>query len=299
MRTSHEGSGSFLSRLLIVPAVVGLVSASVIVGYAGGDLWPGSAHGRGGHRIQAAWFSPQNSGATTDDSASAQAADPLENYKTALGLLKKEYYGPPIDPKKTQQLTYEAIRGMLDSLKDQFTSFLDPEDWSQMQATTRGDFEGIGALLQQDGAMVKVVKPIETSPAEHVGIKANDIIVRVDGKSVIGKNLNDVVGMIKGKSGTTVRLGIVRNKKPLEFTIRRALVEPPVVKYAMEDPQAKIGRIQLSDFNEKSIAQMEKAFTDLDHQGMRALIFDLRGNPGGLLNVAIDVASVFILPEYE
>jgi carboxyl-terminal processing protease len=291
MRTSKAS----LSRLLLLPAIVGLVTASVIVGYAGSDLWGAGTRGHG-HRVQTAWFFPQSGGSDSDSGDSAQADDPLDNYKTALSLLKKEYYGPPIDAPKTQQLTYEAIRGMLDSLKDQFTSFLDPEDWSQMQATTRGDFEGIGALLQQDETtkMIKVVRPIETSPAEKVGIKADDEIVRVDGKSVIGKNLNDVVGMIKGKSGTVVHLTIVRGKKTVEFTIRRALVEPPIVKYWMEDTQAKIGHIVLTDFNEKSIEQMDKAFSDLERQGMRALIFDLRGNPGGLLNVAIDVASVFI-----
>src|SRR5581483_3479197 len=299
MRRTQEGFRSVWSRLLIVPAVLGLIFASMLVGYAGSDLWSDGIgeHRRGAHSLQMAWFNADEGDKSAGDSQAAQNSDPLENYKTALNLLKKEYYGAPITAKKTQQLTYEAVRGMLDSLKDQFTSFLDPDDWSQMQATTRGDFEGIGALLQQDDPSVKVVKPIETSPAEKVGIKADDIITAVDGKPILGKNLNEVVGLIKGKSGTSVRLGILRGKTPMEFVIKRALVEPPVVKYWLEDKESKIGHILLTDFNEKSIEQMEKAFADLERQGMRALVFDLRYNPGGLLNVAIDVASVFIPPD--
>src|SRR5690349_10200504 len=138
MRRTQKGFGSFWSRSLIFPAVLGLIFASMLVGYAGSDLWSDGAgeRGRGTRHLQMAWFTPQdNSDKSTSDSLAAQNSDPLENYKTALDLLKKDYYGSSIDTKKTQQLTYEAIRGMLDSLKDQFTSFLDPEDWSQMQAT--------------------------------------------------------------------------------------------------------------------------------------------------------------------
>ncbi|HZO90173.1 MAG TPA: S41 family peptidase [Chthonomonadaceae bacterium] len=301
MRLSSRGFRSLLSRLLVVPAVVGLVLASVLVGYAGDEIWGHHSleRARMARRVLTAWLAPQEGDEKGSD-YTGQNSDPLEDYKTALNLLKKDYYGPPVDAKKTRQLTYEAIQGMLDTLKDQFTSFLNPDDWSQMQATTRGDFEGIGALLQQEppnNGAIKVVRPIETGPAEKAGLKADDVIVRVNGKPILGKDLNEVVNLIKGKSGTYVRLGVMRGKTPLDFTIRRALVEPPVVKYWMEDKENKIGHIVLTDFNEKSIEQMERAFASLESQGMRALVFDLRYNPGGLLTVAIDVASLFIPPD--
>ena len=111
--------------------------------------------------------------------------------------------------------------------------------------------------------------------------------------------VNDVVHKIKGQEGTKVRLGILRGKAILEFTLKRALIEPPVVQHWMEDRDNKIGHILLSEFNEKSIAQIQKAYRDLNEQGVRALVFDLRYNPGGLLETAEDVASLFIPKDHE
>jgi carboxyl-terminal processing protease len=307
MKSLHTKRSS-LSQLLVAPAVLTLVSASLFSGYAYGRQV--EKRKQRADDAQLVRFDPQGSthrgnpdrdqdspGVILND-ANAQAAgsdtDPVESYKTAIELLKKNYYGAPIDDKKTQQLTYEAIRGLLFSLRDQFTSFLDPDEWSQMQATTHGDFEGIGAMLAEEKPDIKVVEPIETGPAEKMGIKTDDIIVRVNDVSVIGKDLNDVVRMIKGAAGTRVKLTVLRGKETKTFQITRARVEPPVVKYWMEDPKAKIGHILLKEFNEKSMDQMNHAFEDLQRQGMKALVFDLRYNPGGLLDVAIDVASVFI-----
>src|SRR5439155_18878126 len=104
---------------------------------------------------------------------------PYLAYKEALRVLKDQYYGEPIDAKKSKELTYEAIRGMLYSLNDPFTSFLDPEEWTQMQQTTRGDFEGIGAVLEQIGEDVRVVRPIPDTPAYKAGVKAGDVVMRV------------------------------------------------------------------------------------------------------------------------
>ncbi len=296
-----------------MPTALGLLSASVAFGFASRDdqakaagASPSGAVGalQSNAPLTLAQATPQDDApgknlesGETQDSGTDSANDPLANYKTTLALLKKNYYGAPIDAKKTQQLTYESIRGMLGSLKDQFTSFLDPDEWGQMQIMTRGDFEGIGALLQPEGAQVKVARPIENSPAEKAGIKSDDVIVTVDAKPIKGKNLNDVVRLIKGKGGTKVTLGILRGKKELTFRITRARVEPPIVQHWMEDTQDGIGHIVLSEFNEKSIEQTEAAYEDLERKGMKALVFDLRFNPGGLLEVAIDVASLFIPPD--
>ena len=296
MRNSHQPQRGSWLRWLIAPTIVGLISASLLAGYAGKSLWSGvTHHSRLVFPLQLAGFGPQDSGARSSDDTSAGADDPLENYKTALALLKKDYYGTPIDAKKTQTLTYEAIRGMLDTLKDQFTSSSTRMSGRRCRRRTRR-LRGNRAILQQDPNTnaIKIVKPIEGSPAEKLGIKSDDEITRVDGKSVIGKDINDVVRVIKGPRGTMVKITVLRGKQTLEFNIKRALVEPPVVKYWMEDTQNKIGHIVLKEFNEKSIEQLDRAFNDLNKQGMRALVFDLRYNPGGLLTVAIEVASIFI-----
>jgi len=221
--------------------------------------------------------------------------DPVASYKHALSLLEANYYSAPVDNKKARLLTYEAIRGMLTSLRDQFTTFLDPAEWSQMQALTKGDFEGIGAYLDQKSrGFVRVVRPIPTSSAEKAGLQSGDQIIAVNGHSVKGKEMGDVIDLIKGPLGTRIKLGILRGNDTLSVTVTRTRVEPPVVQHWMEDNQYRIGHIVLSEFNERSMEQLTSAFHDLERQKMKALVFDMRSNPGGLLDTAVSVASVFV-----
>ncbi len=292
-------SKTMLLRAAILPVGAVMVTAPILVGYA--SLRHSMRLDRAVEQ-QVVRFDPKSSTHRLSNTANddkngkndGNAADPVEDYRTALELLQKNYYGANIDKKKQHQLTYEAIRGMVGSLKDQFSSFLDPDDWAQMQATTEGDFEGIGTILAQDGAAVRIVEVVEGSPAEKLGVHADDVVIRVDGINMTGQDMNEVVRHIKGKRGTKMRLTVARGKQTLDFTLARSLVEPIVVKYWMEDNQAKVGRILLKEFNKKSVDQMNKAFDALQAQGMRALILDLRYNPGGLLDSAIDIASVFI-----
>ena len=279
-------SGRKLGQMLIAPAVVALISLSLLFGYANGRMRAGE---------------PLDLFAQGQNEYGKLQANPQDNPKTlysqAVTLLKQRYYGPPITEAKLRQLTYDSIRGMLLSLRDPFTSFLDPDEWSQFQATTtRGDFFGIGIILAvtQNQLYPSINEVIENGPAEKVGLMAKDNIVAVDGISVAGKSSDDVVKMIKGPEGTKVRITVVRGKQKLNFTIVRARVIPPIVRYWMEDSKYKIGHIQLEEFNEQSMAQLNHAFAALQSQGMRALVFDLRYNPGGLLDVAVQVASVFI-----
>lgn len=276
----------------IVPLVAALGFGSVLLGYASGNVLRVVPSAR--TVIAQDDDTGVKTPTTNSDENLPSKADPVEDYKTALALIQKSYYGKTVDAKEKRKLTYEAIRGMLFSLKDPFTGFLDPDEWTQMQSTTRGNFEGIGAQLQQEGAEVKVVEPFENSPAENAGLKPDDIIVRVESQPTLGKNINEVVKLIKGKAGTQVHITVLRNKQEKTFTITRARVEAPVVKHYMQDTDAKIGYIRLTEFNEKSVEQLTLAFNDLKKQGMKGLVFDLRGNPGGLLDTAIHVASMFI-----
>jgi carboxyl-terminal processing protease len=231
-----------------------------------------------------------------------------EAFKEAIEILRREYlYGEKVDgSKQFRELTYSAIRGMLYALNDPFTSFLDPEAWAQMQQATRGDFEGIGAVLEPFGQDVRVLRPIPGTPAFKAGLKPRDIIMSVaqvasNGKigkaiSTLGMDINEVVKLIKGPSGTKVAISVLRKgvSKPITFVITRAHIEPPIVQSWMEDKEHKIGRILLNEFNEKSGRQFDKALSELEKQGLRALIFDLRYNPGGLLNVAVEIGSRFV-----
>jgi len=232
---------------------------------------------------------------------------PVEAFQEALGVLKKDYALAPVDTKKARTLTYAAIAGMLSSLNDPFTSFLEPDEWLALQQTTEGSFEGIGAVLEPYGRDVRVVRPLPGSPAFKAGLKAGDVILSVGshdpttGKLIktpptLGKGINEVVKLIKGPRGTRVTVTVLRKgaPKPITFLLVRQHIEPPVVSYWMEDQERKIGHIVLNEFNERADAQFEKAWTDLKRQGLRALVFDLRYNPGGLFEVAIQIGSRFI-----
>lgn len=240
--------------------------------------------------------------------ADAQAtAGPVALTSEILTVLKRDYSRATIDDKKTRELTYAAIQGMLATLNDPFTGFLDPDDWLQMQQTTQGSFEGIGAVLEPYGRDVRVVRPIPGSPAFLVGLKAGDIILSVGthdhdtGKLIkttptLGKGINDVVKLIKGPRGTKVTVTVLRQNasKPLSFVIVRKHIEPPVINAWMEDTDRKIARIVLNEFNERADDQLWKAWTDLKKQGARALVLDLRYNPGGLLEMAVRIGSRFV-----
>lgn len=222
------------------------------------------------------------------------ALPPVDAYWSVYNYVDANYYGAE-KPKPTD-LTYAAIRGMLASLGDRYTRFLDPDEHKEMQQENRGDFEGIGAELDVKEGRVYVKKPIKNSPAIRTGIKAGDIILKVDDHLIQGLDIIEVVKKIRGPRGTKVKLTIKRDEspEPIDIEIVRDTVPITIVESRMEDDASKIGYIALRQFNEKSDQQFDEALRELQGQGMRGLVFDLRGNPGGLLDVAVYIGSKFI-----
>jgi carboxyl-terminal processing protease len=225
--------------------------------------------------------------------------DPPDTYQAVLNTVRAQYYpGTTTDRDKlgVTKLTYAAIDGMLASLKDPYTVFYTPKEYKDMLQEQSGNpFVGIGARLDlTKDKRVIVIEPIDGSPAARAGVQAGDIITAVDGKAVFGKKLDDVIDHIRGEEGTFVRLTVERKGKPVQFSLKRAMVNSPVVDSWMEDDASKIGYIRLLMFNEQADQQFDRALAKLEKQGMRALVFDLRDNPGGLLNIAQDIASRFI-----
>ena len=285
---------------LKLAAVIGL-----LLGIAGPNLNPEAQHRFAEESRRSAWDSGiETVHASPNDEVSV---GPLEAYQEALAVLRREYAGTVINDKQITKLTYAAIQGALSALNDPFTGFLDPDDWLSMQQTTQGSFEGIGAVLEPFGRDVRVVRPIPGSPAFKAGLKPGDIIFSVGthdpdtGKLIkttptLGTDINTVVKLIKGPRGTKVTVTVLRNgvSNPIRFVIVRQNIEPPVVSYWMEDQDRKIGRIVLNEFNERADSQFERAWNDLKRQGLKALIFDLRFNPGGLFDVAVRIGSRFI-----
>jgi carboxyl-terminal processing protease len=219
---------------------------------------------------------------------------PYEMYADVLETLRTNYYGKPVD---TTKITYSAISGMMGACHDKYTFFLTPTDYKSMMDENEGDFVGIGAVLGTNPQnQVYVVKVLPASPAMKAKVQMGDVIIKVNGKSTRNMLDTDVVGLIHGQENTRVVLTMLRKgvSHPIAIPIIREVVESPVVQYAMVDPINKIGYISMASFNEESDVQLGKAMTALQAQGMRGIIFDLRENPGGLLDVAREVASRFL-----
>ena len=184
------------SKLYVFPAVFGLVSVPMLIGFAGTD----ALTGRWDRVERSATRLVENGPANGAGDESAYAL-----YQQALKVIKDEYYPDPITPVRSRDLTYAAIRGMLFTLNDPFTSFLDQDEWNSMQQTTRGDFDGVGAELEEISGAVIVKRPIPLTPAYYAGIKPRDLILAVGeyrGSNLVreysakGKGINDVVRLI-------------------------------------------------------------------------------------------------------
>jgi carboxyl-terminal processing protease len=190
-----------------------------------------------------------------------------------------------------------AVQGMLDSLGDQgHTRFLSAEDAERWAESISASFEGIGAYIDVREGQTVIVAPIEGSPAEAAGIKAGDIILAVDGEDTAGWTVEELAANVRGPEGTTVVLTILHRGEtaPVDIEVRRDRVEVPSVSWAMLPDD--VAFVRLNSFADRSAAEMEEALREAQAAGAQALILDLRDNPGGLVNQALDIAGQF-LPE--
>ncbi|MBS5949737.1 MAG: S41 family peptidase [Clostridium sp.] len=185
-----------------------------------------------------------------------------------------------------------AIKGMTDSLNDPYTLFMNEKEYSSFVEQISGHFVGIGIQVGIKDEKVTVIAPIEGSPAERVGLKSGDVILKVNGEEMAEPKLENTVSKIKGEAGTSVDLTISRGEEVLDVTIPREEIKTTIVKgEILED---NVGYIRLSSFDEDSAKQVKEKILQLKGEGMKGLILDLRGNPGGSLSEAIGIASEFV-----
>ena len=194
--------------------------------------------------------------------------------------------------------SYEAIRGMLASLNDPYTRFLDPKEFKEMRIDTSGELMGVGIQLSLDKATKElvVVSPIEGTPASRAGVLSKDVIVSIDGDSTKGMSTEDAVKLIRGPEGSDVILGLRRGDQVLDVPLTRARIEINAVTYRLNktQDQRKIGYIRLKQFNANAAKEMRQAAKSLEEQGAEGYVLDLRGNPGGLLEASIDIARQWL-----
>ena len=189
-----------------------------------------------------------------------------------------------------------AINGLLQSL-DPYSAYMSPKSFKGMQTDTRGQFGGLGIEIGMESGVVKVISPIDDTPAANAGIKAGDYIVRIDGEQVQGKSLTEAVELMRGSIGSEIKLTVRRKneKKALEFNIKRAIIEVQSVKAEIIGAKKEIGYLRLKSFNQNSDKQLFKSINDFEKNNkLIGYILDLRNNPGGLLTQAISITDFFL-----
>lgn len=198
----------------------------------------------------------------------------------------------------TPKDAHEAIRGMLATLNDPYTRFMDPREFREMQIDTSGELTGVGIQLSldKDTKELVVVAPIEGSPAFRAGVQPRDVITAIDGKSTQGMSTEDAVRLIRGKEGTEVVLSIRRNREPLEVSLTRARIELNAVDHQINTTAdgVRIGYIRLKQFNANATKDMRRALRELEEAGVDGYVLDLRSNPGGLLMASVEIARQWL-----
>lgn len=198
----------------------------------------------------------------------------------------------------TPKDAYEGIRGMLSTLDDPYTRFLDPREFKEMQIDTSGELSGVGIQLSVDKETKElvVIAPIEGSPASRAGVQPKDVIVSIDGKSTKGMSTEDAVKLIRGKAGTTVKLVLRRKGQNLDTPLTRELIEIHAVSHQVNTAPdgTRIGYIRLKQFSATATKDMRAALKDLEAQGVQGYVLDLRSNPGGLLVASVEIARQWI-----
>jgi carboxyl-terminal processing protease len=209
-----------------------------------------------------------------------------------LERVKHEYVNPVDD----HQLLQAAIRGMVSSL-DPYSAYLDGDEYDEVKISSSGQYSGVGIEVSMEDEQVVVVSPFEGSPAAAAGIRPGDVIATIDGIPVNTTTLADTIGRMRGKEGTSVKIGIVRegSAEPLQFTLKRSRVELRSVKAELLEPG--MGYVRISQFSETTGDDLEAALKDLRKRNgaaLKGLVLDLRNNPGGVLEAAVAVSDAFL-----
>lgn len=245
--------------------------------------------GLGSRYALAADTSP--SGVSSDQQSTLPLKE-LQTFSEIFQRIKQDYVKPVSD----SELLNNAIQGMLTGL-DPHSAYLDANAFKQLQIDTTGEFGGLGIVVGAKDGFIQVISPIDGTPAEHAGIKPGDIITRINNESVLGLGLDQAVKLMRGKPGTVIKLEVVRegSSKPLHFTLKREIIRVDSVKGHMLEPG--YGYIRINSFQANTPASLNKAIARLDKANkgpIKGLVLDLRNNPGGVLNAAVEVSNAFL-----
>ena len=215
----------------------------------------------------------------------------LDFFHQVYQLIRDEYVEQP----DSKNLFYGAIRGMIASLNDPFSRFLDEQDFGQLKEETSGEFIGVGIEISAKNGDIVVVSPIEGTPAMKAGIQPGDIIYKIDNKPIKDKNINDIISLIRGKPHTKVMLTIIREgiDDPIDIELERLPIKLQSVNYAVID-NTDIGYLRIKVFSEDTSSEVKKALHYFQKNNIQKCIVDMRWNPGGLLDQAVAISDMFL-----
>ncbi len=218
--------------------------------------------------------------------------DELRTFTEIFAKIKSDY----VEPVDDKVLLENAVRGMLEGL-DPHSTYLDGKSYSDLREGTSGEFGGLGIEVGMENGFVKVISPIDDTPAQKAGIKAGDLIIKLDDRSVKGMSLNDAVDIMRGKPGDPITLTIIREneEKPLVITIVRDIIKIRSVRFETLEPG--FGYLRISSFQSHTVESLRQAIDQLkkdNNEKLKGVILDLRNNPGGILNAAVGVSDMFL-----
>ena len=224
--------------------------------------------------------------------ATGLPVEELRTFSDVFGRIKNDY----VEEVPDKDMLENAIRGMLSGL-DPHSSYLDQEQFKELQVGTTGEFGGLGIEVGMEDGFVKVISPIDDTPAQRAGIEAGDLIIRLDDMPVKGLTLSEAVKIMRGKPGSVLRLTVVREgvDQPLKIDIKRAIIKVKSVKHRMLEEG--FGYVRISQFQSKTAESMVKAVEKLKKEAggsLKGMVLDLRNNPGGVLNGAVAVSDAFL-----
>ncbi len=298
------GTTAVKTGLVVVLAIV-MVAVSFAVGYQVGD----QANASTAITERVITATPAPSGETPspipetsedlpDEPTSEPDVDPLSDeaslqvLREVWDIIDEQFYGEMPSP---EERTYGAIRGLLSTLDDDYTSFIEPGIAAIEREDATGSFEGIGAVVRiNEEEELEIVRPFKGQPAEQAGLQPGDIVLQVDGQDVAGYGIYEAVTLIRGPKGTTVVLTVRREgvDEPFDVSIERARIDIPIVE--SEIKEGNIGYVSLFDFSANAASQLSEAVEKLREDGATSLILDLRNNPGGFLDQSVQVADLFL-----
>lgn len=279
---------------LTAALVVLLVAAAFIVGYEAGTENGDQQNASASSQSTATPAPTLEPGSTQEPTQEPEPTDEeaLQVLREVWDYIDTEFYGELPSP---EERVYGAIRGMLETLNDDYTSFLEPDIAEIERNDASGSFEGIGALVRMnDEDVLEIVRPFEGQPAAEAGLLPGDMVLAVDDHSIAGYGIYEAITLIRGPKGTPVKLTIQREHgtEPFDVTVVRARIDIPIVESQMLEEN--IGYVSLFEFSGQAASQLESTIEELLDQGATALIFDLRDNPGGFLEQAVLVADLFL-----